>query len=72
MKKLTFLFLILVSGINNFFAQAVVQKRSETIKLGMNLSYLDNWWLGTKEKNYADFVKPNEAAKREKMFADIA
>lgn len=40
--------------------------------LGMNLSYLDNWWLGTKEKNYADFVKPSEAAKREKMFAGIA
>ncbi len=38
----------------------------------MNFSYLDNWWLGTKEKNYADFVKPKEAAKREKMFADIA
>jgi hypothetical protein len=38
----------------------------------MNLSYLDNWWLGTKEKNYADFVKPSEAAKREKMFAEIA
>jgi endoglucanase len=42
------------------------------MKLGMNLSYLDNWWLGTKEKNYSDFVKPMEAAKREKMFAAIA
>ena len=39
---------------------------------GMNLSYLDNWWLGTKEKRFADFAKPAEAAKREKMFADIA
>ncbi len=40
--------------------------------LGMNLSYLDNWWSGTKEKNYSDFVKPAEAAKRERMFAEIA
>ena len=38
----------------------------------MNLSYLDNFWLGTQAKNYADFAKPAEAAKREKMLADIA
>lgn len=41
------------------------------MSLGMNLSYLDNYWLGTKEKNFADFAKANEAAKRERMFADI-
>lgn len=39
---------------------------------GMNLSYLDNYWLGSKDKRFADFMKPAEAAKREKMFADIA
>lgn len=38
----------------------------------MNLSYLDNYWLGTKAKNFANFVDPAEAAKREKMFAEIA
>lgn len=42
------------------------------MKLGMNLSYLDNWWLGKKEKNYADFIKPDEVAKRQQMFVDIA
>ncbi len=40
--------------------------------LGMNLSYLDNWWKGTEEKHYSDFAKPEEAAKRAKEFADIA
>ena len=40
--------------------------------IGMNLSYLDNYWLGTKSRRFADFVKPAEAAKREKMLADIA
>lgn len=40
--------------------------------IGMNISYLDNWWNGTKAKNYGDFATPAEAAKREKMFADIA
>jgi endoglucanase len=72
MRKTSFLFLILLFAVSNIFAQTVAQKRAETMKLGMNLSYLDNWWFGTKEKNYSDFVKPNEAAKREKMFADIA
>ena len=72
MQKTVFLFLILIFGTSDFYAQTVAQKRAATMNLGMNLSYLDNWWLGTKEKNYSDFVKPAEAAKREKMFADIA
>ena len=72
MKKLLFLLLILIFGVGNLFAQTVAQKRAETMKLGMNLSYLDNWWNGSKEKHYSDFAKPEEAAKREKMFADIA
>ena len=72
MKKIIYLLLILLFAANSVFAQSVAQKRAERMGLGMNLSYLDNWWLGTREKNYADFVKPNEAAKREKMFAEIA
>lgn len=72
MKKLLFLLLVVTSAVSNIFAQTVAQKRAETMKLGMNLSYLDHWWEGSKDKNYSDFVKPSEAAKREKMFADIA
>lgn len=53
-------------------AQSPAQRRADRIGLGMNLSYLDNWWLGTKEKHYSDFAKPEETAKRERMFADIA
>ncbi|CAN5138298.1 glycoside hydrolase family 5 protein [soil metagenome] len=70
--KTFILFLIFTFAAASSFAQSVAQKRAATMKLGMNLSYLDNWWLGTKEKNYSDFVKPEEALKREKMFADIA
>jgi len=40
--------------------------------VGMNLSYLDNFWLGKRDKHYSDFAKPEAAAKREKMLADIA
>ena len=72
MKKTIYFFLILLFGAQFANAQTVAQKRAERMKIGMNLSYLDNWWLGTKEKKYADFVKLEEAAKREKMFADIA
>ncbi len=71
MKKLL-LTLILILAVSNVFAQSVAQKRAATMKVGMNVSYLDNWWNGTKEKHYSDFAKPEEAAKREKMFADIA
>ncbi|MBA3784679.1 MAG: glycoside hydrolase family 5 protein [Acidobacteria bacterium] len=53
-------------------AQSVAQKRAGRMEAGMNLSYLDNYWLGTKEKKFADFVKVSDVAKREKMFADIA
>lgn len=72
MKKTIYVLLILFVGTQITLAQSVAQKRADSMKIGMNLSYLDNWWFGTKEKNYSDFVKPNEAAKREKMFADIA
>jgi len=40
--------------------------------IGMNLSYLDNYWLGTRKRHYSDFAKPPEAAKRKKMLADVA
>ncbi|MGI8467396.1 MAG: glycoside hydrolase family 5 protein [Pyrinomonadaceae bacterium] len=72
MKKTIYLLLILLFAAQFAAAQTVAQKRAATLKSGMNLSYLDNWWLGTKEKHYSDFVKPADAAKREKMFAAIA
>jgi endoglucanase len=72
MKKAIFLFLILAFGVEFASAQLLAELRANAMGLGMNLSYLDNWWLGTKEENYSDFVKPAEAAKRQKMFAEIA
>ena len=53
-------------------AQTTAHRRAARLGQGMNLSYLDNWWLGTKEKKYADFAKADDAAKREAMFRDIA
>lgn len=72
MRKTIYFLLILLIGAQLARAQSIALRRADQMGLGMNLSYLDNWWLGTKEKNFADFVKPAEAAKRERMFAEIA
>jgi endoglucanase len=64
--------ILLLAGALIASGQGIAQQRSERLGIGMNLSYLDNWWLGTKEKHFSDFAKPEEAAKREKMFGDIA
>lgn len=72
MKKTIYFLLILLVGTQSVAAQSIARQRADRMKLGMNLSYLDNYWNGAKEKSFADFLKPQEAAKREKMFADIA
>lgn len=72
MTKTIFLFLVLAFGLLPAAAQSPATARAERLGLGMNLTYLDNWWRGTKAKNYGDFVKTAEVAKREKMFAGIA
>jgi endoglucanase len=72
MKNTKLLFFLLLFFVGNLSAQNVAQQRAEKLGLGMNVSYLDNWWLGKKEKHFSDFAKPEAAAKREKMFTDIA
>ncbi|HEY8562406.1 MAG TPA: glycoside hydrolase family 5 protein [Pyrinomonadaceae bacterium] len=73
MTKAVLLFLVLTLSPLMIAAQETIARaRAERLGLGMNLSYLDNWWTGTKAKNYGDFVKAKEVARREKMFADIA
>jgi endoglucanase len=71
MKKILQTAFLLLISLQIVGAQTVVQKRADKMKLGMNLSYLDNYWLGTKEKNFSDFMDPKEAAKRKEMLADI-
>jgi endoglucanase len=72
MKNTILLLLLILLGISDSGSQTVAHTRAERLELGMNLSYLDNYWRGTKDKKFADFVKPAEAAKRERMFSDIA
>jgi endoglucanase len=70
-NSLTFV-LILLFGAQIAAPQNVAQKRAERMGLGMNLSFLDNWWRGTREKHYSDFAKPDAAAKSQLAFAEIA
>jgi endoglucanase len=72
MRKTLIPFLVLIFGLSQSWAQDIAHRRAAGLGTGMNVSYLDNYWLGTKGKHFADFAKPDEAAKREKMFADIA
>lgn len=72
MKKPLLFFLVLMLACGLASAQSVAQRRAGRLGPGMNLSYLDNWWLGSKEKRFSDFAKAADAAKREKMFADIS
>ncbi|MBS1794833.1 MAG: glycoside hydrolase family 5 protein [Acidobacteria bacterium] len=72
MKRTVIVILILMVGLQIAAAQSPAREHAERLGRGMNLSFLENWWNGTKAKNYTDFVKPDEAAKREKEFADIA
>ncbi len=73
-KAICFLLILLSGGVHSAAAQSnsVAHRRAARIGKGMNLTYLDNWWRGTKEKKYSDFVKAADAAKHEKMFAAIA
>lgn len=53
-------------------AQTVAQRRAERMGLGMNLSYLEGYWNGTKARHFSDFVKLNEVSIRKQRMADIA
>ncbi len=72
MNKLVIACFLIILASGSVFSQSIAQKRAESLKLGMNVSYLENWWNGSKEKHFSDFAKPEEAAKRERYFADIA
>src|SRR5215204_441131 len=64
--------LVLLLGCVIADGQSAAHRRADRLGLGINLSYLDNWWLGSKDKRFADFAKAASVAKREKMIADIS
>lgn len=71
MRFLIIAFLLTLSG-TSAVAQTVAQQRATRLGLGMNLSYLEGYWNGTKAKHFSDFVKPGEVPVRKQRMADIA
>jgi len=50
-------FILIISCIPMFSgAQSEAFDRAERMGWGMNLSWLENWWLGTAENGYADYL----------------
>ena len=72
MKHLIVLILLVLVTGRFVSAQNAAKLRAGRLGAGMNLSYLDNYWKGTREKHFSDFVKSDELLKRRKMLADIA
>jgi endoglucanase len=69
--RFLFLLVILFANVCPALAQSA-RERAARIGVGMNYSYLDNWWLGKKENSYADFTNSAAAKKKEIEFANIS
>ncbi len=65
------LFLLLIASVTVSNAQTVAWKRANRLGLGMNLSYLEGYWNGTKALHFRDFVKLNQVSARKQVMADI-
>lgn len=50
-------------------AQSVAWKRAEALGMGINLSWLENYWNGTKSDNYEDYLDLHGIAARKKDIA---
>ena len=55
-----------------FHAQGTALERASRLGNGVNLTFLDNYWKGSKEKRFVDFLDQKDLGLREKMIADIA
>lgn len=58
-NPLTAAFLILVFAAISL-AGGIAEQRAGRMGPGMNLSFLENYWNGTRAKHYSDFVRPEE------------
>lgn len=72
MNKLVAVVMLVVFAVTHVAANTLAHRRANRLGLGMNFSYLENWWLGTKEKNYSDFLKPEVAEKKLGVFKSIS
>ncbi|HUF04913.1 MAG TPA: glycoside hydrolase family 5 protein [Aridibacter sp.] len=71
MKKGPALLLILALLALSVHAKDTAKERAERMGPGMNLSFLENFWNGTKEKHFADFVNREEFEAAKQRLIDI-
>ena len=72
LRTLFVCFLVMSQLVNPVFGQTTAQKRAARLGLGMNMSFLENYWNGTKARHYSDFAKPADVAARKQKMADLA
>ena len=72
MDRAVVLVLLVVFAFSQLLAKTPAHTRAKRLGLGMNFSFLENWWLGTKEKSYADFIKAGKEEKKLDVFKSIS
>ena len=65
-------FLLLTAFALPATAQTTAWQRANRLGLGVNLSYLEGYWNGTKSVHFRDFVKLNQVQARKQEMAEIA
>ena len=70
--KIIISILLLILAGQAGLAQTTAQKRSNGLDRGVNLSFLDHYWKGSKEKHFSDFLTERDIAPRTAMLSQIA
>jgi len=71
MRLFTLCCLLLYGSVSSQ-AQTVAERRAARMGLGVNLSYLENYWNGNKAVHFSNFVNFNDIPKRRDRLAEIA
>ncbi len=71
-KKICLILFLLMTCHSFGVAKSVADYRARKLGKGMNLSFLENYWKGTKAKKFSDFYKGPDLEKRLTMLDDIA
>lgn len=73
MKHIIVIFISLIALVGlttgHAYAQSVVWKRANSLGMGINLSWLENYWNGTPENDYRDYLDMKSIAGRKQDMA---
>ncbi len=63
MKKFLPIFLFFLFT-HSIAAQSIAWERTKTLGKGMNLSWMENWWDGTSQNDFSDYLNMNRIVER--------